>query len=228
VALNCPELHTLLSRGGYLTFKTQYSYWMNRDYRCFDDYLKSLKSTRRTKIRRELRAVREQGIEIAMVDALDAPVAYFERIFELHRSTWEKYMGTELRPFLNQDFFRWLGLSFRHRCSFAVAKRHSEIVGMALFYHKGGTLFGRYWGCYEEVPFLHFASCYYYPIEFAIQHGIGLVDPGFGGEHKTLRGFETLPVYHYIKFFGVERKRLATHILSRMKMQPSRGRAARR
>ena len=34
------------------------------------------------------------------------------------------------------------------------------------------TLYGRYWGCTEEVPFLHFELCYYQAIEWAIDHGL--------------------------------------------------------
>ena len=32
----------------------------------------------------------------------------------------------------------------------------------------GDTLYGRYWGCTEEIPFLHFELCYYQAIDAAI------------------------------------------------------------
>ena len=34
------------------------------------------------------------------------------------------------------------------------------------------TLFGRYWGCIEHHPCLHFELCYYQAIDFAIAHGL--------------------------------------------------------
>ena len=52
------------------------------------------------------------------------------------------------------------------------------------------TLYGRYWGCTEEVPFLHFELCYYQAIEWAIAHGLACVQAGAQGEHKLARGYE--------------------------------------
>ena len=55
------------------------------------------------------------------------------------------------------------------------------------------TLYGRYWGCTEEVPFLHFELCYYQAVEWAIAHGLSWVQAGAQGEHKLGRGYE--PVF---------------------------------
>ena len=44
--------------------------------------------------------------------------------------------------------------------------------------HKGDILFGRYWGAFEAVPFLHFELCYYAPIAWAIDKGFSRYDPG--------------------------------------------------
>ena len=52
------------------------------------------------------------------------------------------------------------------------------------------TLYGRYWGTIDEVPFLHFELCYYQAIEWAIEHGLGSVQAGAQGEHKVARGYE--------------------------------------
>lgn len=214
-----PEVQLMLHSRGYFFLKTQYSMWHNRDFATFEDYLSTFRSSRRTKIRREIRSIREQGIRIRMVPGRDAPASYFDDTFELYQRTWVKHMGPAIRPFLNRDFFRLLGDQFRHRCTFSVAERDGRIVGMALFYEKGDSLYGRYWGCFEEVPFLHFNTCYYHPIDYAIRKGLQSVDPGFGGEHKLIRGFETMSVYHYLKFYGEEQRRVATGILRRMREQ---------
>ena len=50
-------------------------------------------------------------------------------------------------------------------------------------------LFGRYWGCVEDHPFLHFEICYYRAIEFAITNGLKKVEAGAQGEHKINRGY---------------------------------------
>ncbi len=210
------DLHARLALQGYVGLRTEYCLWFNRGYRTFDDYLESFRSSRRTKIRRELRSIQGMGVEIRMVDGRDAPLAYFDDLYRLYERTWNKHMGPQIRPFLNEAFFRLLYVNFRHRCSFSVASLHGEKIGMALFYGKGDHLYGRYWGCSRETPFLHFATCYYRPILHAIQQGIRVMDPGFGGDHKLIRGYEVVPVHHYIKFYGESQRHIAMSVLKQM------------
>lgn len=211
------ELHQLLRQSGYLALKTDYALWFNARYSDFDDYLKSLKSNRRTKIRRELREIRNQGIVVRMISGEEGLEGCYDTIYQLYRRTWYKYMANALEPFLNESFFRLLARDFMHRSTFCTASRDSRTLAMALFYEKGDRLYGRYWGSFEKIPFLHFATCYYHPIEYAIHRGIAVLDPGFGGEHKLLRGCEVLPAVHYIKFFGERERRTAFSILRRLR-----------
>ena len=74
-----------------------------------------------------------------------------------------------------------------------VARRGERPIAAAFNVLKDGALWGRYWGCEEEVPFLHFEVCYYQPIEDCIRRGVGLFSPGAGGEHKYHRAFEPEP-----------------------------------
>jgi uncharacterized protein len=219
VSPSAPHLDAVLREKGYLRLRTEYSLWFNHNYTSFEDYLGSFKSSRRTKIRRELREIREQGIDIGMVAGGDAPVEYYDYVKILYERTWTKHMGTRIRPLLNATFFRLLAENFSTRSSFAVASQGSQRIGMALFYHKLDSLYGRYWGCFEEIPFLHFATCYYRPIEYAIEHRIALMDPGFGGEHKLLRGYQIVPVNHYLKFYGERQRRVAYSILKQIRVR---------
>jgi hypothetical protein len=216
VSKEAQELHESLRERGYIALQNQYSYWFNHDYRSFADYLQSFKSSRRTKIKRELRSVRDLGIRVDMVSGQEAPDAYFSEMHALYLRTWNKHMGEGIRPFLNGAFFQALEDTFRHRIMFSVAEKSQERLGLAIFYHKGRQIFGRYWGSFTEVPFLHFSTCYYSPIDYAIRSGFQAMDPGFGGDHKLIRGFEAVPVYHYIKFHGEEPARIAMTILRRL------------
>ena len=56
-------------------------------------------------------------------------------------------------------------------------------------------LFGRYWGSFEDHPFLHFNVCLYHSIDDCIQRGLHVFEGGAGGEHKLPRGF--LPALTY-------------------------------
>ena len=71
-----------------------------------------------------------------------------------------------------------------------LAYRDGRPIAGALNFIGADTLYGRYWGCIEEVPFLHFELCYYQAIEWAIEHGLASVQAGAQGEHKLARGYE--------------------------------------
>ena len=51
-------------------------------------------------------------------------------------------------------------------------------------------LYGRYWGCVEDHPFLHFNVALYHSIDECIRRGTRVFEGGAGGEHKVARGFE--------------------------------------
>jgi len=57
------------------------------------------------------------------------------------------------------------------------------------------VLYGRYWGCDAERPFLHFEVCYYHSVEQCILRGLERFEPGAGGDHKRARGFRPTVTY---------------------------------
>jgi uncharacterized protein len=80
-------------------------------------------------------------------------------------------------------------------------------VAGALNFIGRDTLFGRYWGCAEDHPCLHFELCYYQAIDWAIAHGLQRVEAGAQGEHKLARGYLPTPVHslHWIADPGFRR-----------------------
>jgi uncharacterized protein len=81
-----------------------------------------------------------------------------------------------------------------------LALRDGVPVAGALNFIGTETLYGRYWGCTEDVPFLHFELCYYQAIDAAIARGLKTVEAGAQGEHKLARGYVPVPTWsaHYI------------------------------
>jgi predicted N-acyltransferase len=73
-------------------------------------------------------------------------------------------------------------------------------VAAALNFIGRHTLYGRYWGCVEDHPCLHFELCYYQAIDWAIAHHLPRVEAGAQGEHKLARGYLPTPVHslHWI------------------------------
>jgi len=87
------------------------------------------------------------------------------------------------------------------------ASRGDELVPGAFNVASATRLYGRYWGCFEEHPFLHFNVCLYHPLQEAIRLGLKRFEPGAGGEHKLTRGFEPHLTYsaHLLLHPGLDR-----------------------
>jgi len=80
----------------------------------------------------------------------------------------------------------------RDDIALVLAQRDGAWVAGALNFIGRDALYGRYWGCVEAHPCLHFELCYYRAIELAIEMGLDRVEAGAQGEHKLARGY--LPV----------------------------------
>src|SRR5205085_11622119 len=107
---------------------------------------------------------------------------------------WVFYQDTGSRkwgqPYLTRRFFPLLGQALGDKVLLILAERDGRPVAGALNLIGADTLYGRYWGCTEEVPFLHFELCYYQAVEWAVDHGLKSVQAGAQGEHKLARGYE--------------------------------------
>jgi predicted N-acyltransferase len=186
------EIAPLADSGYLLRLGLQY-HWQNAGYRCFEDYLGAFRSKRRNQIRRERRALAEQGVEVQVLVGDEIGSELVDPIFRLYRSTVEQhYWG---RQYLNRAFFELLIERFRHRLCFVLARQRGELVAGTANVLKNGALYGRYWGALRSLRHLHFNVCYYAAIEWAIAHGISRFEPGAGGDYKYLRGFDARPTY---------------------------------
>ena len=110
-------------------------------------------------------------------------------------------------PYLTRDFFSRIGASMADQILLVMARRGRHYIAGALNLFGEGMLFGRNWGALEYVPFLHFETCYYQAIDFAIARGLEKVEAGAQGEHKLLRGYMPEETYsaHYIAHKGLRR-----------------------
>lgn len=161
-------------------------HWENRGYRSFQDFLAELTSKRRKEVQRERRLVRDAGIEMVRVRGGELEPDLWRTVHELYCSTFAKHGNY---PALTERFFRQIAVSMGDQVLVVLALRRGKIIGVAYFLVGRKALFGRYWGCTEEVPALHFEACYYQGIEFCIEQTIERFEPGAQGEHKISRGF---------------------------------------
>ena len=193
-----PAEADVLESLGFLRRTGYQFHWTNHEWRTFDDYLGAFRSKRRVQIKRERAELEAQGISIAVHTGSDLPAEMFESLFRLYQTTIDKhYWG---RQYLNRAFFDLLRRHWAARLCAVVARRDGELVAAALNVRKDDVLYGRYWGTFEELRFLHFNVCYYAGIEHCLREGIRRFEPGAGGEFKYLRGFEpqVTESMHYI------------------------------
>jgi predicted N-acyltransferase len=195
----CTETEAVALGGAGFEVRRGYQFqWLNQGWTSFDEYLGALRSKRRGQIRRERRELRAQDVEVT-VHAGDAlPDSLFEPMFRLYKTTIDKLFWG--RQYLNLRLFQLLQERWRQRLCFFVARRRGDIVAGTFTVRKGEVLYGRYWGAFEQLRFLHFNLCYYAAIEHCLREGIARFEPGAGGEFKHLRGFDACPTrsMHFI------------------------------
>jgi hypothetical protein len=173
-------------RRGWLTRHGIQYHWFNRGYASFDEFLATLRSTKRKAIRKERAAARE-ALEFRALTGSEIGQPEWDAMWRFYQDTGSRKWG---RPYLTREFFDLLGERMGDRLLLLLACRGSEPIAGALNLIGSDTLYGRYWGCTEEVPLLHFELCYYQAVEWAIEHGLKSVQAGAQGEHKLARGYE--------------------------------------
>ena len=174
------------ARRGWLTRHGVQYHWLNRGYSTFDDFLASLSSRKRKTIRKERVAARE-GLTFRALRGGEIEPADWDAMWAFYQDTGSRKWG---RPYLTREFFDLIGERMGHEVLLMLACRDDRPIAGALNFVGPDTLYGRYWGCTEEVLFLHFELCYYQAVEWAIDHRFKAVQAGAQGEHKVTRGYE--------------------------------------
>ncbi len=190
----------LFRDAGWLIREGTQFHWANHGYATFDDFLGELASRKRKAIRKE-RAAAVEGLEIVHLSGKELIEAHWDAFWYFYQDTGSRKWG---RPYLTRSFFSMLGERMADKVLLMLALRDGKPIAGALNLIGADTLYGRYWGCREDVPFLHFELCYYQAIDAAIARGLSRVEAGAQGEHKLARGYVPVPTWsaHYIPDAG--------------------------
>ncbi len=192
------EADTLSARHGLLHRVTQQFHWENRGYSTFDDFLNDLSSRKRKMIRKERDTARASGLTLRALTGDAIQPHHWDAFWAFYQDTGARKWGT---PYLTRRFFSLAHETMRHDMLLVLAERDDDTpVAGALNFIGRDTLFGRYWGCLEDHPCLHFELCYYQAIDWAIANRLARVEAGAQGEHKLARGYLPTPVHslHWI------------------------------
>jgi predicted N-acyltransferase len=210
---NCNSMHWLFTTADErerlvaADFAARSSYqfhWHNRGYACFDDFLAQLTSRKRKQIRKERQRARAAVDEIRFIPGPEITPPQLAALQRFYTRTCNLYGG---RAYLRPGFFARLLELAPERVRFLEATRGGSAVAGALFFETEHGLYGRYWGCDENIEFLHFEASYYAGIERCIALGLPLFEAGAQGEHKLLRGFEPVICHsaHSLRHPGLDR-----------------------
>ena len=191
-----PGQVALFEAAGWLIRIGSQFHWRNDGYRDFADFLAALSSRKRKAIVKE-RAAAQAGVEIRALSGEAIGEAEWDAFWRFYQDTGSRKWG---RPYLTRRFFTLLGERMGEKVLLILAYRQGRPIAGALNLIGAEALYGRYWGCTEDVPFLHFELCYYQAIEQAIARGLARVEAGAQGEHKLARGYRPVPTYsaHFI------------------------------
>ncbi|MBK0325885.1 N-acetyltransferase [Rhodobacteraceae bacterium F11138] len=182
---------------GLMTRASQQFHWMNDGYGDFDAFLATLSSRKRKNIRKERQQAQGFGgtIHVLTGDAIEP--AHWDAFWVFYQDTGARKWGS---PYLSRQFFDIAQQTLRDDLVLVMAQRDGRWIAGALNVIGRTTLFGRYWGCIEHHPCLHFELCYYQAIDMAIAQGLQRVEAGAQGEHKLARGYLPTPTHslHWI------------------------------
>ena len=179
-------------------------HWRNAGYQTFDDYLGRFSSKRRNQIRRERKEMGKAGIALTTERGRIAP-EIIDVMYGFYLATVEKFSWG--RQYLNRAFFEEICVKLAGKVEIVLAREGGRILGGAFNLAGEEVLFGRYWGAVEERPFLHFNVCFYHSIDECIARGLTRFEPGAGGQHKLVRGFEPSITHsaHHLAHPGLDR-----------------------
>ncbi len=183
---------------GLLRRRTQQYHWENRGYADFSAFLADLSSRKRKTIRKERERAQAFGGTIHQFTGDQIQPEHWDAFWTFYQDTGARKWGT---PYLTRKFFDIAQERLRDDILLVMAERDGRWVAGAMNVIGRETLYGRYWGCVEDHPCLHFELCYYQAMDYAIAQGMRRVEAGAQGEHKLARGY--LPVYtHSLHWVG--------------------------
>ncbi|RSK39443.1 N-acetyltransferase [Rhodovulum iodosum] len=177
---------------GLLHRVSQQFHWENAGYPDFDAFLASLSSRKRKNIRKERATAQAFGGTIRQLTGDAIEPAHWDAFWHFYQDTGARKWGT---PYLTRAFFDIAHETLADDILLVMAEQGGSPVAGALNMIGRRRLYGRYWGCTEDYPCLHFECCYYQAIDYAIDHGLETVEAGAQGSHKLARGYLPVPTH---------------------------------
>lgn len=198
-----PAQMPLFESAGWLVRRDIQFHFANAGYAGFDDFLATLTSAKRKQLRKE-RARAVEGLRIEELTGAAIRPEHWDAMWLFYQDTGARKWG---HPYLTRATFDLIGQRMAEQVILLIAYDDDRPVAGALHFLGADTLYGRYWGCLTDIPYLHFELCYYRAIDIAITRGLRRVEAGAQGGHKLARGYGPVATWsaHFIADPGFRR-----------------------
>ena len=198
-----PDQMPLFENAGWLVRRDLQFHFANANYARFDEFLATLTSAKRKQLRKE-RARAVEGLRIEELTGAAIRPEHWDAMWLFYQDTGARKWG---RPYLTRAAFDLIGTRMAEQVILLIAYDDDRPVAGALHFLGADTLYGRYWGCLTDIPYLHFELCYYRAIDIAIARGLRRIEAGAQGGHKLARGYGPVATWsaHFIADPGFRR-----------------------
>lgn len=166
--------------------------WSNDNYSDFAEFLSRMNSKKRKNIKRERRRIDEGGVNYQWYNGDELSESVMAHMFAFYQRTIHRYGA---QRYLTPEFFNHLRENMADLTHVLLAYHSETPIAGGLYFSSADTLYGRYWGALDDFHSLHFETCYYQPIEYAIRQGYQRFEAGAQGEHKLSRGLLPCDTY---------------------------------
>ena len=191
-------------------------HWHNQNYDSFDQFLEHLTSRKRKNIRKERESIKNSGIKFKLLTGDKIKPVHWDVFYQCYLATIEKKWGG---AYLTRMFFESLSGNITEKILLILAYDGDTPIAGALNFMDSDTLYGRNWGGLRNVPFLHFETCYYQAIDFAIKMGLKRVEAGAQGLHKVPRGYLPSKTFSAHKIVNPQFKEAVTRFVKQEALQ---------
>ena len=215
--LNLSEV-TIAQEKSWLIREGLQFHWHNKGYTRFDDFLDKLTSRKRKNIRKERESIHKYNLRFVKLIGEDIKAKHWDSFYQCYLATIEKKWGG---AYLTRSFFSCLSNKLKNKILLVLCYDDDTPVAGALNLIGPDALYGRNWGSLRDIPFLHFETCYYQAIEFAIQNGVERVEAGAQGLHKVSRGYLPNKTYSAHKIMNPQFEEAIKRFLSQEASQNS-------
>lgn len=182
---------------GFMQRQTVQFHWRNAQFTDFDHFLTSLSQEKRKKIKQERRRVQEAGVTFQTRSGSEISTQDWDFFYDCYERTYLEHGNA---PYLSRSFFQSMQDHMADNWVLFVAQREGQPIACSLIaVHALGSdnavAYGRYWGALERVDCLHFAACYYQPLNWCINNNVSCFEGGAQGEHKMARALMPVTTY---------------------------------